>query len=119
MKENPATTPLHVTDATFEKDVLQSKGRIVVDFWAPWCAPCRFLGTALEEIAPEFAGRVQLVKLNVDENPQSAALFGVESIPTMVFFADGQPIGEMTGALPVPALRDLFQRHAEGTLTAK
>ena len=118
---NDAPKPVltHVTDATFENDVLQSQGAVVVDFWAPWCAPCRFLGAALEEVAPEFAGQVRIAKLNVDENPQTSGAFDVQSIPTMVFFKDGQPIGATTGALPADALRDLFRRHAQGTLAQR
>jgi len=109
---------LHVDDDTFERDVMGARGALVLDFWAPWCAPCRRLGAALERLAPEFAGRVRVAKIDVDRNPRTAARFGVQSIPTMVFFADGRPIGGATGALPESTLRDLFSRHAEGKLAS-
>ncbi len=119
MSEPNPTLLTHVSDADFETEVLQSKGALVVDFWAPWCAPCRFLGATLEELAPEFSGQVRIAKLNVDDSPRTAAAFGVPSIPTMFFFRDGQPIGATTGALPADVLRDLFRRHAAGTLGKK
>ncbi len=109
----------HATDETFKTDVLESKGAVVVDFWAPWCAPCRTLGATLEAVAPEFDGAVRVVKVNVDENPATSEQFGIRSIPALFFFKDGAPIGATAGALPAEALRDLFTRHAAGTLSAE
>jgi len=110
---------VHATDATFQEVVLKSDLPVVVDFWAPWCAPCVFLGQSLEQIAPRYEGKLRVVKINVDENPQIAGMFGIRSIPTMVFFRDGQPIGGITGALPPEALEDLFTRHVENRLKAE
>lgn len=105
-----------LTDADFQQKLQASPSPAVVDFWAPWCGPCQSLGRELETIAAEFAGQVRILKLNVDENPETAGRFGIRSIPTLVFFEGGEPIGATTGALPRSALRDLFQRHASSSL---
>lgn len=108
--------PIHVTDAAFEKTVLQSKIPVIVDFWAPWCAPCRFIEPALKKIAKEYAGRLIVAKVNTDENPKWASHFGVQGIPTMLFVVDGQVVHQQVGALPEPILRSLveeFLRVAE------
>lgn len=114
------TTPfiVHGTDESFEREVKQSEIPVVVDFWASWCAPCRYLAKSFEEIAPEFEGKVKIVKMDVDANPKVAGEFGIQSIPTMVFFRDGEIIGALPGALPTEGLRELFQRHVSGELTA-
>ena len=78
------------TDATFDQDVLKASGPVVVDFWAEWCGPCRMIAPALEEISKSLNGKVKIVKLNVDENPNTAAKFGIMSIPTLMLFKDGQ-----------------------------
>ncbi len=108
--------PIHVTDAAFEKVVLKSKLPVIVDFWAPWCAPCRFIEPALKKIAKEYAGRLIVAKVNTDENPKWASHFGVQGIPTMLFVVDGQVVHQQVGALPEPILRSLveeFLRVAE------
>ena len=89
-----------VTDATFEKDVLKASGPVVVDFWAEWCGPCRMIAPALEEISKSLNGKVKVVKLNVDENPGTAAKYGIMSIPTLMLFKDGQVAATKIGALP-------------------
>ena len=88
----------HVTDQSFENDVLKSSEPVVVDFWAEWCGPCRMIAPALEEISNEMAGKVKIVKMNVDENPRVAAQFGIRSIPTLMIFKSGQLAAQKVGA---------------------
>ncbi len=85
------------TDQNFEKEVLESETPVLVDFWAPWCGPCQMMGPIIEELAEENEGKVKVGKLNVDENPQVAAKFGIMSIPTVVFFKDGKEINRQIG----------------------
>jgi thioredoxin 1 len=93
-----------VTDATFDKEVRQSEIPVVVDFWAEWCGPCRQIGPALEELAAEYKGRVKIVKVNVDENPDSPAELGVRGIPSLFLFKNGQIVSNKVGAAPKAAL---------------
>ncbi|MGE5223732.1 MAG: thioredoxin [Omnitrophica WOR_2 bacterium] len=97
--------PMVVTDATFEQAVLHSAQPVLVDFWAPWCGPCRMTEPILQRLAKEMSGRLNIVKLNVDENPVSAQRYGVQSIPTMMIVKNGQVIDRWVGALPEPAIR--------------
>jgi thioredoxin 1 len=96
------TTP--VTDATFQSEVLTSDRPVLVDFWAEWCGPCRMVAPVLEEIAAEHADKLRVVKLNVDENPQTARAYQIMSIPTMAVFVDGQLSKNIIGAKPKAAL---------------
>jgi len=100
--------PIHVTDAAFEKTVLQSKIPAVVDFWAPWCGPCKMVAPILDKLAEEYAGQLVIAKVNTDENPEWAMKYGVQGIPTMLFVADGKVIHRQVGALPEPMLRDVI-----------
>ena len=89
-----------VADATFETEVLKASEPVVVDFWAEWCGPCRLIAPALEEIAGTMGNKVKVVKLNVDENPQTAAKYGIQSIPTLMIFKNGQLASRQIGAAP-------------------
>src|SRR5499433_3002323 len=89
-----------VSDATFESEVLKASGPVVVDFWAEWCGPCKMIAPALDELAGAMDGKVKIVKLNVDENPQTAAKYGIMSIPTLMLFKDGQLSSRQVGAQP-------------------
>ena len=89
-----------VSDADFDSEVLKAASPVVVDFWAEWCGPCKMIAPALEEIASEHDGKLQVAKLNVDENPQTAAKYGIQSIPTLMIFKDGQMASRQIGAAP-------------------
>lgn len=86
------------TDADFQKEVLESSQPVIVDFWAPWCGPCKIVSPIIEELAKEYEGKVKVGKLNVDENPQNASKYGIMSIPSILFFKGGQPVKTMVGA---------------------
>ncbi len=94
-----------VSDDTFKADVLESKGMVLVDFWAEWCGPCKMIAPALEEIAVEYKGRVTVAKVNIDENPMSPNAYGVRGIPTMILFKDGKPAATKVGAAPKSELK--------------
>lgn len=94
-----------VTDATFDAEVRQSDIPVVVDFWAEWCGPCKMIGPALEELSAEYAGKVKIVKVNVDDNPNSPAQMGVRGIPALFLFKDGQVVSNKVGAAPKAALK--------------
>jgi thioredoxin 1 len=102
------TSMKSVTDASFTADVIGSKGLTLVDFWAPWCGPCRALEPVLEQIAEDYAGRVQVLKLDVDENPSTAAHFQIRSIPSLILFENGTPVEGMVGTVPRTQLTRLI-----------
>lgn len=106
MSEVPA-----VTDATFKDEVLDSAGPVLVDFWAPWCGPCRMVAPVVGEIAEMFEGQVKVVKLNTDENPNVASQYGIRSIPTLMIFKGGQKVDMVVGAVPKTTLANTLSKH--------
>jgi thioredoxin 1 len=104
-KEEGVAKPKEVSDATFEQEVLQAQQPVLVDFWAPWCGPCRMVAPIVEELADEYEGRVNFVKLNTDDNPVTAARYGIRSIPTLLVFNGGQPVGQVIGFRPKSDLK--------------
>src|SRR5512138_1361012 len=102
--------PVHVTDAEFENVVLKSSLPVVVDFWAPWCGPCKMVAPMLEKIAKEQAGKLVVAKVNTDENPEWAMKYGVQGIPTMLFIVAGKIVHKQVGALPEPLLRQVVEK---------
>ena len=105
--------PIHVTDDAFEKTIMQSELPVVVDFWAPWCGPCRLVAPVLDKLAKELAGKVLITKVNTDDNPQWAQKFNVQGIPTMLFVAGGKVVHQQVGALPEPMLRSVVTQFLD------
>jgi thioredoxin 1 len=93
------------SDATFEKDVLKAQGPVLVDFWAPWCGPCRMVSPIVDELAGEYDGKISFYKLNTDNNPNTAVKYGIRSIPTLLLFKDGEPIDQVIGFRPKEDLK--------------
>ena len=98
--------PIHVTDSTFEKSILKSSTPVVVDFWAPWCNPCKTIAPILDKLAKEYENKIIVAKVNTDENPEWAGRYGVQGIPTMFFVADGKIIYRQVGLVSEGSLRD-------------
>lgn len=101
---------VNVSDQSFRNEV-ETTGTVLVDFWAPWCGPCRMIAPVLEELDKEIGDKVKIAKVNVDENPESASRFGVLSIPTLILFKDGQPVDKVVGFQPKEALKSVVGRH--------
>ena len=99
-----------VTDQDFESEVLQSSQPAVIDFWAEWCAPCRQITPILKDLASEYGDRVKMLKMNIDENPNTPAKYGVRAIPTILAFKDGEVVEQVTGARPKAAFEEMIQK---------
>ncbi|OOR83947.1 thioredoxin [Moraxella canis] len=102
---------INATDASFDADVLGSDELVLVDFWAAWCGPCKAIAPVLEELAEDYAGRVKIVKVDVDANPQSAARFGIRSIPTLFVFKNGERVDTVVGGRPKSEFAALLDKH--------
>lgn len=102
--------PIHVTDTAFEKSVMKSDLPVVVDFWAPWCGPCRMVAPILDKLAKEYAGKLVVAKVNTDNDAEWAQKFNVQGIPTMLFVAGGKVVHQQVGALPEPMLRSTVEQ---------
>jgi thioredoxin 1 len=105
-----ADTPVNISDSMFEEEVLNGEGIIVVDFWAPWCGPCHSMAPALESFARENAETVKVFKLDVDDNPKTAERFEIRSIPTVIFFKNGEPVDITPGAMSETAMQEKLDR---------
>ena len=102
---------VHLTDDTFDETIKSAKGPVLVDFWAAWCGPCKVIGPLLDQLAGEMSGQATIAKVNVDENGDLSARFGIRSIPTLLVFKDGRLVDQTIGALPKEHLRGLVQKH--------
>ncbi|OGI07591.1 MAG: thioredoxin [Candidatus Melainabacteria bacterium RIFCSPLOWO2_02_FULL_35_15] len=100
-----------VTDVTFETEVLKSPIPVLVDFWAPWCGPCRAVAPVVDEIANEYKGRLKVLKLNTDENPKTAQSYRISGIPSLMVFKNGQPVEQVVGAVPKSTLSSAVEKH--------
>ena len=105
------STATPVTDISFKADVLESDIPVLVDFWAPWCGPCRMVAPVVEEIAEQYEGKVRVVKLNTDENPNTASQYGIRSIPTLMIFKGGQRVDMVVGAVPKTTLASTLEKY--------
>ena len=105
--------PINVTDAAFDKTVLEASLPVIVDFWAPWCAPCKMVAPTLEKIAKEFAGELLVAKVNTDQHSEWAIKYGVQGIPTMLLVYNGKIVNRQVGALPESMLRDVIDQFLE------
>jgi len=101
---------INVSDSSFEEDVIKSDVPVVVDFWAPWCGPCKSIAPVLEEIAGEFDGRIKIAKCNVDDNPETPTQYNVRGIPNLIFFKNGEVVEQVVGAVPKDQLVDAINK---------
>ena len=102
---------IEINDQNFEQEVLQADLPVLVDFWAPWCGPCKMLGPIVDEIAEAYAGKLKVVKINVDDNSESASNYGVRGIPNLILFKNGNPVANKVGAMPKAALTAFIDGH--------
>ena len=109
----------HVTDTSFDSDVLKAEGAILIDFWAEWCGPCKQIAPALEELSQELGGKVTIAKVNIDENPQTPGKYGVRGIPTLMIFKNGQVAATKVGALPKSKIKEWIESSIQPGSTGR
>jgi thioredoxin len=102
---------LELNDTTFDAEIIQNAGLSLVDFWAPWCGPCRMVGPIMDQLATEYDGQVKVTKLNVDEAPNTPNKYGVRGIPTVILFKGGQEVDKIVGAVPKAKFEELIKKH--------
>ena len=107
------STAAAVTDSSFDQEVLESELPVLVDFWAPWCGPCRMVAPVVQEIATQYSGQVKVVKVNTDENPNVASKYGIRSIPTLMIFKGGQRVDLVVGAVPKTTLANTLDKYVD------
>ncbi|MDZ4837276.1 MAG: thioredoxin [Candidatus Melainabacteria bacterium] len=105
------STVANVTDATFEAEVLKADIPVLVDFWAPWCGPCKAVAPVVEDLSKDFAGKIKVVKLNTDENPKTAQAYHIRGIPSLYLFKSGQVVEQVVGAVPKSTLASAINKH--------
>ncbi len=105
------SSAVSVTDTSFKQEVLESDVPVLVDFWAPWCGPCRMVAPVVDEIAQQYEGKIKVVKINTDENPSIASQYGIRSIPTLMVFKAGQKVDMVVGAVPKTTLSNTLEKH--------
>jgi len=103
---------IQLSDANFEAEVLQSAQPVLVDFWAPWCGPCRAMGPVIDELAGEYNGQIKVAKMNVDENPSTPSRYGIRAIPTLILFKGGEVVEQITGAVSKSSIKEMLTQKA-------